>query len=500
MLADTRGDDCAPLRVLVDLFDHRVRLDHRRLAVEVHRVSLLQLCNLRMPARVRALRFRIETGLHAVFAQAVERTHQVAEVMPIDALDLVDLGRIDVEMSDKFRSGRELVRHTGDAIVETAADRDKEITVFHRVVGERRAVHAEHVQRQRLRRIGCADAHQRRHRRQAERLRERTQRLRRFGQDHATAGIDQRPLGFGQFVEKRLARGGVERRPRDIVETRTIPGQRQAHRAVENEIGVLHVLRNIDDDRAGAAGTRNLERTAQRRFELRCVGDEEHMLRARAHDAADRRFLESVAADRRGRHLAADDDDRNRVGHRIAHRRDRVRRTGAGRDDRHADLARSARITLRHETRTLLVRRHDQRQHVAAFRGGTTVVVLMLVVIAEHRIVDRQNRAARVAEYDVDALVGKHLYDDIRAGQVLAGQRVLGRCLRGRCLRRFELCVHDFCSCLPFSHREKVPEGRMRETRCDLERQRAMQGSSLIRRCRPTFSRREKESNLTSAR
>jgi len=40
----------------------------------------------------------------------------------------------------------------------------------------------------------------------------------------------------------------------------------------------------------------------------------------------------------------------------------------------------------------------------------------VLVVVAEHRIVDRQDRTAGIAEYDIDALVGEHLYDDVRAG------------------------------------------------------------------------------------
>ena len=43
---------------------------------------------------------------------------------------------------------RELLHLAGDAVVEARADREQEIAVLDRVVGERRAVHAEHAQRQ----------------------------------------------------------------------------------------------------------------------------------------------------------------------------------------------------------------------------------------------------------------------------------------------------------------------------------------------------------------
>ena len=127
----------------------------------------------------------------------------------------------------------------------------------------------------------------------------------------------------------------------------------------------------------------------------------------------------------RRRHLAADDDDRNRIGHGVAHRRDRVGRARPGSDQRHADLAGRARITLRHEARALLVRRHDQRQGLAAI--GAQVVP----VVAEYRVVDRQDRAAGIAEHDVDALVGQDLHDDVGAAQARAGERMTRTSLAG---------------------------------------------------------------------
>ena len=81
--------------------------------------------------------------------------------MPIGLLDLVDLGRIDVEVQDAFRLRRELGRHAGDAVVEARADRDQQIAIVDGVVRARRAVHAEHVQRQRVLGVEAAEAHQR---------------------------------------------------------------------------------------------------------------------------------------------------------------------------------------------------------------------------------------------------------------------------------------------------------------------------------------------------
>jgi hypothetical protein len=67
----------------------------------------------------------------------------------------------------------------------------------------------------------------------------------------------------------------------------------------------------------------------------------------------------------------------------------------------------------------MLVGRHDQRHRLLA--AGR-----VLGVVAEDGVIGRQDRAARVAENRVDAFVGEHLDEDIRAGHTRAGQRVAG--------------------------------------------------------------------------
>ncbi len=44
--------------------------------------------------------------------------------------------------------------------------------------------------------------------------------------------------------------------------------------------------------------------------------------------------------------------------------------------------------------------------------------------MAEHGVVDRQDRTAGITEQHIDAFVSQHLYDDIRTAQVLSCERV----------------------------------------------------------------------------
>ena len=153
----------------------------------------------------------------------------------------------------RLRVRRELRRLAGDAIVEARAERDQEVAIVDRVVGERRAVHAEHAHRQRMRRVERAEAHQRRDDRDAELDRELAQRGRAVGVDHAAAGVDQRPLRLAEHREE-LAR--TARREHDAahqaVHAMAVAAHRQPARALERAAPVLHVLRNVDDDRARA--------------------------------------------------------------------------------------------------------------------------------------------------------------------------------------------------------------------------------------------------------
>ena len=83
------------------------------------------------------------------------------------------------------------------------------------------------------------------------------------------------------------------------------------------------------------------------------------VLGAVAGDADGVGLLEGVGADQRGRHLAGDDDHRDRVHQRVGDAGDRVGRAGAGGDEHDAGLAGRARIALRGVGRGLFVADED---------------------------------------------------------------------------------------------------------------------------------------------
>ena len=87
-----------------------------------------------------------------------------------------------------------------------------------------------------------------------------------------------------------------------------------------------------------------------------------------------------------------------------------------------------ARIARRHEARALLVGGHDQLDLLVARRRAR--------VVAEDRVVGRQDRAAAVAENGVHAFVGQDLDDHLRAGHASCrpadGSRSLSRYGRWR--------------------------------------------------------------------
>ena len=128
------------------------------------------------------------------------------------------------------------------------------------------------------------------------------------------------------------------------------------------------------------------------------------MLGRGAGDADRVAFLEGVGADQMAGHLAGDDDERDRIHQRVDHAGYGIGGAGAGGDEHHADLAGRAGIAFGRMRRTLLVPNQD---------------VLQLVLL-EQRIIDREHRAARIAENGVDTLVEQRPNDDFGAGHLFA--------------------------------------------------------------------------------
>ena len=116
------------------------------------------------------------------------------------------------------------------------------------------------------------------------------------------------------------------------------------------------------------------------------------VLGAMAGDADRVGFLEGVRADQMGRHLAGDADQRNGIHQGVGEAGDGVGRAGAGGDEQAADLAGRAGVAFRRMGRALLV----AHQYV------------LDLGLMEKRVIDRQDRAAGIAEQ------GRHALDPAR--------------------------------------------------------------------------------------
>ena len=310
-----------------------------------------------------------------------------------------------------------LRRHTGHAVIEARPDRDEEIAVIDGVVGERRAVHAQHAHRERVGGVERPDPHERGHDRHVEGGGELGERARGIAVDHAAPGVDQRPARFAEHRKEALCRRRIERGLRELPHPAPVAEYRQQPLAEENALPVLYVLRDVDDHGPGPAGAGDLEGRAYRGLELHRIGNQEDMLGNRAHDRGNRRLLEGIGANRGGGHLTRNHDNRYRISHAIAHGCNSVRRTGPGSHEAQPHPARGPGIARGHEPGPLLVGRDDERNLRTARAGA-------FLVIEEHRVVGREDRPAAVAEYGCDALVGEHLHDHAGAGHFFARERV----------------------------------------------------------------------------
>ncbi len=169
--------------------------------------------------------------------------------------------------------------------------------------------------------------------------------------------------------------------------------------------GGLHqdVLGQVDDDRAGAAAPRHMERLVHRAGEVLGVLHQVVVLGAGPGDADRVGLLEGVVADHVGRHLAGQADDRHGVHERVGEAGDGVGGAGSGGDQDAADLAGRAGIALGGMDGGLLVADEDVAQ----------------LVLLEDGVVDRQHSPAGIAEDHLYALLDQRLEHHLRAGHRL---------------------------------------------------------------------------------
>ena len=216
----------------------------------------------------------------------------------------------------------------------------------------------------------------------------------RSGIDDAAAGIEQRPLG-GSHQLDRLRHGALV-----ALDARVVALVLRVGEAGVLALGELDVLGDVDHDRAGAAGARDIERLVQDARQSVHVLDEIIVLGAGPGDADRVAFLEGVVADQMGRHLAGDADHRNGIHQRVGEPGDGIGGAGTGGDQHHADLAGRARIAFGGMDRALLVANEN----------------VLDAILLEQFVIDRQDGAARIAENMLNALIGESLKHHLGAG------------------------------------------------------------------------------------
>ena len=271
---------------------------------------------------------------------------------------------------------------------------------MHRHVGFVGAVHAEHAEPVLARRRIGAQPHQGRGDRKTGDFDQFAQQLRGLaaGIDDAAAGIDHRPFGAGQqrhrFADLR----------RIALDARRVGDMhvRLARRMI-GAGGELHVLRHVDQHRAGTAGARDVERLVQHLGEIVDVAHQPVVLGAGPRDADGVAFLERVIADQMGRHLAGDADQRNRIHQRVGQRRHHVGGAGARGHQHDAGLAGGARIAFGGVAGALLVPHQD----------------VLDIALLEDLVIDRKHRAAGIAENVLDAMIDQRADDHRGAGHLV---------------------------------------------------------------------------------
>ena len=294
---------------------------------------------------------------------------------------LGDLGRVDVDV-DELRGWGELAQLAGDPVVEAGADRDDQVGLVHRVVGRPGAVHAEHAEPLRVRRREATEAHQRAGDREVVGCGQLAQLLGRAGVDHAAARVEDGPLRVGEGL------GGDSDLLDVALGVGLVAGQlRGADDRLVVDLQLREILRDVDEDRAGPAGLRDVEGLVDVVGDLRRVGDQERVLDDRQRDAGDVGLLKPVGADQVGADLAGDEDRRHRVHVGVGDRGDQVRSAGARGREGDADVPGGLCISLRRMAGALLV---------------ADLHVLEIGVV--ERVVERQARPARDPEYVLDTL------------------------------------------------------------------------------------------------
>ena len=358
--------------------------------------------------------FFIERTLREHRVEPRERVLDVATTGRCAAV-FVQLGCVNVQVNNRAVLAK-FLELAGHAVVEPHAEGEQQIRavleLHHRLVGvvalfvfavdgpvgKGRAVHAQPAQRQRMRLRKTADAHERGRHGNLCGLGEFFEFRRRAAADDAAAAINHRAFGFFNQPHDFVQRHFVGAQVRLVVTAQTFLDllEGRPHRLGP---GLLHVLRHVNDHRAGAAGLGKVKRLLHNARDVVDTRDEIGMLHDGQRHADDVGFLKCAAADHGLVDLAGDGHERAGIEVGIGDGGDEIGGAGAAGAHAHAGLAGGAGVTFRRETAALFMARQDGADF--GFR---------------ERLVDFHARAAGIGKNDLDPFAFEGLDEDVASG------------------------------------------------------------------------------------
>ena len=251
-------------------------------------------------------------------------------------------------------------------------------------------MHAQHAQQLRMVARQRAQAAQGQHGGNAAGLHELAELVHRIGDADAAAAVDHRPFGAGDGGD----RGGQGSRRRCVDAL-----DRGRHVGGKMRGGTdLHVLGQVDQHRPGPAFAGQAEGFAQHLRQVLDLAHQEAVLDDRHGHAEHVQFLERVGAQQRRADLAGDAHHRHRVEQAVGDPGHQVGRTRAGGGHAYPDPAAGAGVAVGGQRRALFVADQDVAQPRI-----------------HQRVVERHDRAARIAEDRVHAFGFQRMRDPGRA-------------------------------------------------------------------------------------
>ena len=254
---------------------------------------------------------------------------------------------------------------TGYSVIKSRADSNQQVSSLHGRNCRDGAMHARHAHVERMRFWEGPQGHERSHDRDSGKFRKLAQLLGRLGLDDTAAGIDDRLFCLCNELNRLRDLAMVRLGCRFI--------SRQIKRSREGifQFTVLHVLRDIHQDRPRTARRRQMECGCNGSWNLARFRHDVVVLGNRHRHAADIGLLEGIGSQEVAAHLAGDGDDGNGVQVGFGKRCHQVGRTRPGGGNAYAYLAGSLGVAFGGVAGTLFM----AGEHMAQLGRGVQGIV-----------------------------------------------------------------------------------------------------------------------------